>query len=511
MVSVRGCRGWSAVAVVATLGWAAGCGEVPPDDSGGAIEDEDVTTVRAALSSTEFSDGTGTIVVKVKTCDPASSTGSGSNHNACAICIMDSGWARVGGGAEIIGEASPGPQLVVSRADWFQGTSPPSGCSGAGEPIPNQTNNIWIARSRGPVSHQLRAYAIGMKVRNTNGVLVAPSITFPVDNVGGFSGNPATASVTVDTVSIQNATGISNQIVVGGGAEVVPNTANAYLTESAPVNTVNGLGWRAGARYASGTPDGGVKAWVVGLEPCPAAWNGACFHSPIGIREAIAAATSGYGTASYTLPSSWVTPVVGGKAPTSSGSGRYLADLIPFNGSSRGARVRSKASGGTSSGPTHAYAIALGRNQATYTFNSVRFNHNGYTLYRPSGSNPTLQQHSTPGDTSSKRWHLENLGSGVYRIRNGNPDSGSECAYRVGTTSVVRVTTCGTGNEFKWTALSGTIYTGPFQLKNATSSTLCLDNNGLAGASPSDLIMKTCSAFSNSQLLFLDVYNWPPS
>jgi hypothetical protein len=341
-----------------------------------------------------------------------------------------------------------------------------------------------------------------MKVKNTNGTMVKPEINPITDSVAGFVGSPAIATTTsvVDPWVI----------TVGGGAEVVPSTANAYLIESAPVNTVNGLAWRARARWVSGTPDGGVKTWIVGLKACPSAWNGDCFASPVAIRETIAAATGGYGTASYTLPPSWVTPVVGGKAPSGGGGGRYLADLIPFNGSSRGATVRSKPGPVGDTAATHALTLALGRNQAPYLFNSVRFNRNGYTLYRPSGSNPRLQQSPNPGDTAPARWHLERVSNGVFRIRNGNPDSGSECAYRVSGTTTVRVTTCGSGNEFKWTALSGTIYSGPFQLKNATSSTLCLDNNGLAGASPSDLVMKTCSAFADAQLLFLDVYNWPP-
>ena len=172
--------------------------------------------------------------------------------------------------------------------------------------------------------------------------------------------------------------------------------------------------------------------------------------------------------------------------------------------------MRSKPGPVADSGGTHALALALGRDQAPYLFNSVRFNRNGYTLYRPSGINPKLQQSPIPGDTPAARWHLERVGDGVFRIRNGNPDTGSECAYRVSGTTTVRIAACGTGNEFKWTSYSGAIYSGPFQLKNATSSTLCLDNNGLAGAGSSDLVLKTCSAWSDAQLLFLDVYNWPP-
>lgn len=491
------------VAATIALACLPGCGGNGQESLAGSGQDENVASVEAAITSSDFYDGTQTIAVRVKTCDYAPSQASGSLHVACTYCVMDSGWARVGGGAEIFGEDTPGAQLVASRPIGFNGPISAQGCTGGAVPA-NQESDVWIARSRGAVSHQLRAYVIGMKIKGTNGAWVAPEILPIRDSNDSLVGSPQIGS----TTSVVE----PDWITVGGGAEVVPNSENAYLIESAPVNTPDGLAWRASARVVSGTPVVGVKTWVVGLDTCPSAWNGDCFTFGVSIREAMTGATSGYGTASYTLPSSWVTPVVGGRAPSGGGGGRYLADLVPFNGSNRGARARSKPGPVADSGATYASALALGRYQAPYTFNSVRFNSGGgYTLYRPSGANPKLQQSSTPGDTAAARWHLEHLGNGVYRLRNGNPDSGSECAYRVTGTSAVRVTTCGTGDEFKWLAFAGPIYSGPFKLKSATNSTLCLDNNGLAGASPSDLVLKTCSAASDArQLLFLDAYNWPP-
>lgn len=124
-------------------------------------------------------------------------------------------------------------------------------------------------------------------------------------------------------------------------------------------------------------------------------------------------------------------------------------------------------------------------------------------LSRPSGTNPQLQQSpSAPGDQVATRWHLEPFGAGTHRLRNGNPDGGSECAYRDGSTTIVRVKACGSGNEFKWIVSP---FPYGFTIKNATNNQ-CLDANGASGTT--NVALKACGS-SGAQSMHLGRTNWP--
>ncbi len=192
----------------------------------------------------------------------------------------------------------------------------------------------------------------------------------------------------------------------------------------------------------------------------------------------------------------------GGYAPTTTSGPRFLADLIPFNGSAKGFTVRSKGDGGGGTGTTYGSTLVFGLNTAYYAWNNLHFFNRG-RLNRPSGTNPQLQQTPSTGtDVSSARWHLEPFGTGTYRLRHGNPDGGSECAYRDGSTSNVRVATCGSGNEFKWSTAT---FPYGFTLKNATDNR-CLDANGTSGTT--NVVLKTCGS-AGGQSMHLGRVNWP--
>jgi hypothetical protein len=129
-------------------------------------------------------------------------------------------------------------------------------------------------------------------------------------------------------------------------------------------------------------------------------------------------------------------------------------------------------------------------------------------LNRPAGTNPQLQQANTPADTAATRWAFEPFGTGTFRLRNGNPDSGTECAYKDGATTNVRVTTCGTGGQFAWTFVGDP--SGVFELQSGSSG-LCLDLNSSAFPPPTtNLALKPCVfGGSAAQQMFLDRFNWP--
>jgi hypothetical protein len=499
-----------ALLVVATV---AGCGAPEMQQR------DDIASVESAIFNTDFQDASGSILIRVKTCDI-----SPSNFTNCAYCIMDPQWTLVGGGAEIIGENTPGamiqssfpiPRAIYSPNQW--------GCSGPGplpDPVPPapdiRDRLVWFTRASG-AQHQLRAYAIGMQLRNgPNGAVFAPATPATAQDRVASSVNPPT-NFTVDSPESDLD---PNYIMIGGGASLFTTdtgdepwrATNAYLTQSEPINGAQGRAWRASARsQTTPAPDEGMKAFAIGVEACPPNFGGFCLSHP-SIRSTIVASGSGYRTSSNTLGPSFVQTSIGGFAGSDGGGGRYLADLIPFNGGSKGFTVRTKANLDNTSGTMSGTGLVTGRTQAAYQANAVLFSSNGRVLSRPTGNDPPLQQSATyPPTTSAQYWHLESYptpGGSTYRLRNGNPDSGTECAYRPASTNLVRVKACGTGDEFKWTIWAGKI-SQAFQLRNVQANR-CLDNNG-QGAVTGDVVLKTCSATSGGQILSLQSFGgWPP-
>ena len=112
--------------------------------------------------------------------------------------------------------------------------------------------------------------------------------------------------------------------------------------------------------------------------------------------------------------------------------------------------MRTKDQGSAVSGTTTGYAFNLMKGGLeVWTYNSLRFNTPGTAFSRPSGAAPvTLQLAVDNLDSAPRRWHLEAMANNRYRIRNGNPAQGTECACRIAGTTNVRVTTCGTSSAF---------------------------------------------------------------
>lgn len=297
--------------------------------------------------------------------------------------------------------------------------------------------------------------------------------------------------------------------MISGGAELIDtgNNLNGYLTESVPLVAGGSLiGWRVSGRLLPGAgSEGAIRCWGLGLELCPEQWNGDCLSYPT-VRSITSAANFGYNTVSSPIPPSFIPVSIGGQALANGADERYLADLIPLDGANRGLTVRSKSGSSANSGATLGAAVVIGRLGAPYNFNAIRFNTAGTSLFRPVAQNGSLQQTNAYPLNQRGRWHLEQVGSNEYRVRNGNPDEGNECAYGAGG-NAVRVAACGSGSEFRWRRLpAGGLV---FQLQNIASS-LCLDN-GNQGFTTSALTLETCrSGYSPEQSLFLDAYDWPP-
>lgn len=493
LIGVRGVFGrnsCSAPGLVLLLALGA-CGDPLPSDA----EDDATISVTSTLTTAPFSDASGEVQIQIKTCAWTSySTGS-----LCAYCPVDTGWVRIGGGAEI--DASPSSAQLRASYPFPGPVSPGGSCAGDGS---GPSLSAWMARSNGMgvSSHRLRAYVVGLKLAGMT-----------ADDLIG--GNYVSVNEHTSTASVQPIRDtpplFAHHVVVAGGAELLSEIftePNGFLTELRPIEPPDSnLGWRGAGAFASGSV-GSIKVFSIAIDPClpVPGWND-CLQWKW--RTASTGPATGYGTASVATPYPWVTAGVGARGVTAGTSSRYLADIIPLTGTgAHGFTVRTKDQGAAVSGSTKGYAFNFMKGGGLWTYNSIRFNTPGTAFSRPSGTAPvTLQQSIDNPDAAPRRWHLEPMSGGRYRIRHGNPGQGTECARRISGTLDVRVAACGTGDDFLWTTV-GAISDGPFKLRNVANSR-CIDNNG-QGASTSNLVFRTCAeGYNANQSLFLDHYSWP--
>jgi hypothetical protein len=483
---------WGGALTIVALGACAGA-------DGAEQKPEHVGSVVSALEPGEYTDASGQVHIRIKTCDyPATTPQAG---DLCAYCTLEPDWLLIGGGAEIEGS----PSSARLKASYpYAPPGPPPNCTGNGDA--SRELSIWVARSHGTSSHRLRAYVVGLKIDNIT--------VDEIESQGAYDWHETTSTSSSRPVK-ETPSFLSSQLVIGGGAELLASIGepvNGYLTELRPADVVGeNNAWRGAGVFNTGS-QGGIKVFSIGLNPCLVVpgWDQCLAWK---WRMATTGPVSGYGTASAVTPYPWVTAGIGAKGVfgSAASSSRFLADLIPFSSGAPGFTVRTKDQGSTVSGSTTGYAFNLMKGGAEWwTYNAIRFNSTGTAFSRPSGTAPvTLQQSVDNPDAAPRRWHLEPMGNtGRYRIRNGNPTQGTECACRIAGTTSVRVTTCGTSNDFLFTRdFDGS--SGVFKLRNVANDR-CIDNNG-QGATNSNLVFRTCgSGYQANQSLFLDHYSWPP-
>lgn len=471
-------------------------------DSATSGQVERVTGAIVTPPPVDFQDATGRIRIRVKTCDATP-----INTTNCAYCPVDSGWGRVGGGARIYNQGSANAFLQASYpADVGFFTPNADGCTGPmGSPDP-QGN--WVTRTSGG-AHQLQAYIVELQMLDANGVAFVPTLE-TTSNFADAVNPPDTFSASADMSAFGGA-----YLLIGGGAQIfigndeaegIYTATDSYLVESRPGPMDGSPGrWQASARAQKAGVAEELKAYAIGIDPCPAQL-GMCLSYPFR-KETIAGANTGYSIATHAVPYPWVATCPGGYSVSGASGASYLASIVPVTGSSLTFWVGGKTfSSGSSTTSGYALEFGIEPNFNPGYFNTVVFIQGG-SLYRPSGTNPFLQRTSNEVNTGPTHWSLEPLGGGTYRLRNGNPGAGGECAYRDGTTSNVRVTTCGATNNFKW-KIVGTLG-GVLELKNVSSGT-CLDNNNVLSGGNSNLVLKACVAGgSASQQIFLDHWDWP--
>jgi hypothetical protein len=351
----------------------------------------------APITSRTFTDASGRIQVRVKACDPTAAATTN-----CAYCTVDDGWTRIGGGAQILGESSPGAMLQSSFPDdnWFLEANT-NGCTGAADSrtVPDHYGT-WVARASG-ASHQLQTYVTEIRMLGNDGNWFKPGALPGIDLGTTIKNSP-------DLTIVDSPPGTDNEYnyIVGGGASIFVGDDNlsqatptsAYLVGTFPVDGANGRAWRSVARSRlNPAPGETMKTYAIALGACYEQMAPTCFTYPQ-IRSVTAAAVSGYGTASATIPEYSVIGGIGGYAPASSGGPRYLADFIPLNGSSQGFTVRSKAYA-TGTGQTIGYAMTFGIPHDAYT---AVYNHSnkcmGILSSRLDATAPVAQQTCTYGN-----------------------------------------------------------------------------------------------------------------
>jgi hypothetical protein len=496
--SVRARRAVSLGAPLLTL--LLGCGAYDVGDEPA----EAVGQISSAITTTTFQDFSGDVKVRVKVCDQTP-----TNFTNCAYCPVDAGWARIGGGAFISNQGTGIGLLQASfptDIDWT--TASGNGCLGPVGPT-GDFKSLWIARASGG-SHKLQAYVVEIQMRDANGVSFMPDTTIGIDNVTSSVNPPA--NYTVTTFASQ---GMSwEMILVGGGAYVfqaaggggqvnMAVATDAYLVESRPTTSPE-PGWVASARARHNPAfDEPLKSFAIGLERCPPRL-GKCLSYTY-LKQIVGPSTSGFSTTSYAVPTGWLAASPGAFSQTQSSGPSYIGSMVPVTLADN--KLGFFAGGKPfSSGTARTFGSTLVFGLEWSTYNRIRFFNNLATLVRPSGTNPQLQRSENFTDTPSRHWYLDPLGGNTFRLRNGNPGSGTECAYRDGATSNVRVTTCGTTSAFRWTLNSDVANLK--QLRNASSGT-CLDDNGASGAD-SNVVLKPCVPGGGAaQQLFLDKYSWP--
>ena len=296
----------------------AACGANP-------AEPDEVSSTESALISCgsgcqEFTDGTGSIHVRVRTCATVTSTGTNGSQQAQARCPnlsstidgdWNAGYVMVGGGAEIIGSPVPGALLKTSMPELHALLR--------NSAIPTQ----WLAVSgqyTTGAAHSLRAYSIGLRLVGMTADELSNGANFIVaDGQSGFE-NPFTQIIP------------PAYIVVGGGATAFDTPNPMFLTESEP--DFNGHGWRAEAHTAGNLADTNTpKAVSIGLVNCPVHANGTqwgcLWQATQGVWQGHLSGYQSMQTYDTSSPPAAMTSVGGQATSTTEGAKRFLTDLIP--------------------------------------------------------------------------------------------------------------------------------------------------------------------------------------
>lgn len=336
----RVAAGFGALCVVAMAGGCAMDVGAPPSDVGQGQESERVGTLSSAMTAVtcnsavyehcwEQTDSTGSISTRLYQCKATAAT----NNNYFIQCPVESGRVVVGGGAEIVGTPSPGALLYNSFG--------------------NATG--WYASSKahyysGP--HQLRVYAIGLKLVNYSVAQLQNAISY----------NIASASQQLQHAPISLAYRPAGYITLGGGALAYWNGSGGLndgqlIYKSFP--TPDGAIWIAQSKDHVVSSLGTVSAEIISMPQCPPNL-GYCLTSIVSSTNG----TSGNGYYSISLTNSASDSLLTGVGGNINfqGNGRMFSQLYPFPTASGTAVSTSKDHYYSDTSNDYVYTVSLKRN-----------------------------------------------------------------------------------------------------------------------------------------------------
>lgn len=287
--------------------------------------------VRAGVNSGGLvSDSTGSVQVQVAVCD----SGSYKTGKVSVGCSVDADYVMVGGGAEDVW-TGVGALLVESRPQ-------DSNDSGSGL--------TYLASSKDQysvASHKLYAYAIGIRLRKTNGSWMSHNELkqYVRYRVQASPQDPhPSASCTVPT----------GYTLIGGGARASTAGAGQLLTGSYPQNSV---AWYGSSKDHIQSSSGTVSVYCVGIDATIPGF-GTLLVQRVSTQNWT---LTGAGTSNGTLASGWVPTSYGGKAEWGANWGRMLYRMSPSDVSLTQFVTVSKDHIYADSGWTTAYAVQVKR------------------------------------------------------------------------------------------------------------------------------------------------------
>jgi len=277
----------------------------------------------------DWTDSSGTVSFRAFQCKWEEPAG-----HPVTSCRVDDAYVLVGGGAEIEGTPNPGALLIQSD--------------------PGSDLQTWWARSKDQVysnPHRLRAYAIGMKLKKSDGSFMSriqlKSQMYVRYTMSGTQEYP------VGSADIQNAPEFqTGDLRLGGGAYALSPSYLQILIWSMPQNAT---GWIAASKDHIVAESGRIETAVIGIRHCPALYSG-CLTATTFTSGNVAMGT-GYGNALWTTSSPWATASIG--ANSSSSVGRLLTDILPIMSGQGGSSVWSKDHGVAASGTLASYIVAV--------------------------------------------------------------------------------------------------------------------------------------------------------
>jgi hypothetical protein len=252
----------------------------------------------------EMTDVSGTIKVRTYEC-----RFTPSQQLNIASCQVEPGFVLVGGGAQIEGVQSAQPGALL-----FGG-------------YPHTDKRTWIAESKDhvrPYNHRLRAFAIGLQLKNMTETALRTAVRYTIANSAGNVSQPSACAMVIN----------SSEILIGGGARAIfevggPGQLLLRSNPSVCKDPTSGKfidGWLAESKDHVVSDPGQVSAYAISIDTCPAGYAGGCLKNFIRPWNSF----SGVGYQGAIIPggSTFITTSIGAHSNYMAG-GRLLTDLFP--------------------------------------------------------------------------------------------------------------------------------------------------------------------------------------